>query len=151
VVGTEASELLIMDTTGTAIQSRVKLSAVPAFLAVNGLLDVDYRVVVAARNGHVYTVKNGEVSSTVIELEAQPVGLLRTNKSVIVGCMNNTLVSARGFCFSGRASAQLGVPGLARHCVSCRQAAPLTCAGRTRPILPALCCEVHLGSPQPQP
>jgi Bardet-Biedl syndrome 1 protein len=32
-------------------------------------------------------------NSTVIELEAQPVGLLRTNKSVIVGCMNNTLVS----------------------------------------------------------
>jgi hypothetical protein len=62
VVGTEASELLIMDTTGTAIQSRVKLPAVPAFLAVNGLLDVDYRVAVAARNGYVYTVKNGELS-----------------------------------------------------------------------------------------
>lgn len=93
VVGTEAGELLILDPTGTSIQTTVKLPAVPVFLAINGLLDVDYRVVVAARNGYVYTVKNGELSSTVMELESQPVGLIRTNKSVIVGCMNNTLVS----------------------------------------------------------
>ena len=50
-MGTEAGELLILDPTGTSIQTTVKLPAVPVFLAINGLLDVDYRVVVAARNG----------------------------------------------------------------------------------------------------
>jgi Bardet-Biedl syndrome 1 protein len=51
------------------------------------------RVLHVCTDRYVYTVKNGELSSTVMELESQPVGLIRTNKSVIVGCMNNTLVS----------------------------------------------------------
>ena len=33
------------------------MPAVPVFLSVSGLYDVEYRVVVACRNGTVYTLK----------------------------------------------------------------------------------------------
>ena len=33
------------------------MPAVPVFLSVSGLYDVEYRVVVACRNGAVYTLK----------------------------------------------------------------------------------------------
>ena len=57
-------------------------------MSVTGLYDVEYRIVVACRDGNVYTIKNGEVTGNVIQLEAQPSGLLRTGKSIIVGCAN---------------------------------------------------------------
>ena len=40
----------------------MKLPAVPVFITVTGLLDVDYRIVVAARDGNLYTMKNGELT-----------------------------------------------------------------------------------------
>ena len=51
---------------------------------MTGLLDVDYRIVVACRNGHIHTIKNGELSGLVIELESQPCGLVRTAKNIVV-------------------------------------------------------------------
>jgi hypothetical protein len=64
----------ILEPSGTAISCTVQLPSPPVFLAVSGLRAVDYRVVAACRNGHLYTVKNGELSATVIELEAMPSG-----------------------------------------------------------------------------
>mmetsp|Transcript_17466 Transcript_17466/g.38031 ORF Transcript_17466/g.38031 Transcript_17466/m.38031 type:complete len:600 (-) Transcript_17466:231-2030(-) len=93
VIGTERCQLLILDPSGTSVSHKVKLPAVPVFIAVTGLLDVDYRIVVAARDGNLYTMKNGELTGMAIELESQPCGLVRTNKNIIVGCMNNTIHS----------------------------------------------------------
>ena len=45
----------------------------------------------ACRDGNVYTIKNGEVTGNVIELEAMPCALCRIDKSVLVGCMSNTV------------------------------------------------------------
>ena len=50
---------------------QVNLPAVPVFVSVSGLLDVEYRLAVACRNGVVHMVKNGQLLSTSIELEAQ--------------------------------------------------------------------------------
>jgi Bardet-Biedl syndrome 1 protein len=61
------------------------------FVASTGLLDVDYRIVVACRDGRVYTVKNDELSTVVIELETQPCGLIRTAKQIHVACMNRVI------------------------------------------------------------
>ena len=48
-----------------------------AQMAVAGLYSVDYRIVCACRNGNVYSIKNGELSGSVIELESMPCGLVR--------------------------------------------------------------------------
>mmetsp|Transcript_36995 Transcript_36995/g.44743 ORF Transcript_36995/g.44743 Transcript_36995/m.44743 type:complete len:613 (+) Transcript_36995:397-2235(+) len=93
VIGTEAQQMIILDPTGTSVSVKVKIPSVPVFLAVNGLLDVEYRIVIAARDGNLYTVKNAELTGMVIELESQPCGLVRTHKSIIVGCMNNVIHS----------------------------------------------------------
>ncbi|KAK3242964.1 Bardet-Biedl syndrome 1 protein [Cymbomonas tetramitiformis] len=93
VIGTEAQQLIILDATGTSVLNMLKLPSVPVFLAVSGMLDVDYRIIIAGRDGNLYTVKNGEVTGMVIELEAQPCGLVRTHKSILVGCMNNVVHS----------------------------------------------------------
>eukprot|EP00935_MAST-01C_sp_MAST-1C-sp1_P000776 g776.t1 len=93
VIGTESKQVLILKPSGTQILSRCSVGGVPVHMAVTGLYDVDYRVVVACRNGSVYTIKNGEVAASVIELETQPCGLVRLDKSIIVPCMDSVVHS----------------------------------------------------------
>eukprot|EP00002_Diphylleia_rotans_P010307 TRINITY_DN2075_c0_g1_i3.p1 TRINITY_DN2075_c0_g1~~TRINITY_DN2075_c0_g1_i3.p1 ORF type:complete len:559 (+),score=112.06 TRINITY_DN2075_c0_g1_i3:50-1726(+) len=91
VVGTESKEVLILAPNGSTILHKVTLRGVPAFIGITGLYDVDYRIVVACRDGNLYTIKSGELMSVVIQLEAQPCGLVRIDKHIYVGCMNNVL------------------------------------------------------------
>ena len=77
-VGTESAELYVLNAGGSAVKTTTRLTSVPVFVASTGLLDVDYRIVVACRDGRVYTIKNDELSTVVIELETQPCGLVRT-------------------------------------------------------------------------
>jgi|TARA_B100000768_G_scaffold166959_1_gene170720 Bardet-Biedl syndrome 1 protein len=90
-VGTESAELYVLNANGSAVKHSVKLPSAPVFVASTGLLDVDYRIVVACRDGRVYTVKNDELSTVVIELETQPCGLIRTAKQIHVACMNRVI------------------------------------------------------------
>eukprot|EP00879_Flechtneria_rotunda_P025766 GHRR01027411.1.p1 GENE.GHRR01027411.1~~GHRR01027411.1.p1 ORF type:complete len:329 (+),score=99.63 GHRR01027411.1:210-1196(+) len=76
VVGTEDCRILILGSGGTALDKSIMLPAPPAFLATAGELDVGYRVTVAARDGRLYNIKNGNLSNSVIQLEAQPVGVV---------------------------------------------------------------------------
>mmetsp|Transcript_105811 Transcript_105811/g.183700 ORF Transcript_105811/g.183700 Transcript_105811/m.183700 type:complete len:479 (-) Transcript_105811:128-1564(-) len=91
VLGTENKMVYILDSSALNIASKVALDAVPSFISVLGLYDVEYRITVACRNGNIYTIKNGQVLSTVIELETQPVGLVRYDKNIYVGCMDNVI------------------------------------------------------------
>lgn len=91
VLGTENKMVYILDSSALNIASKVALDAVPSFISVLGLYDVEYRITVACRDGNIYTIKNGQVLSTVIELETQPVGLVRYDKNIYVGCMDNVI------------------------------------------------------------
>jgi hypothetical protein len=62
VVGTESRHIIIMDPSGTSILKKFLLPSVPVFLAVQGTFDVEYRIVIAARNGNIYQIKKGKVS-----------------------------------------------------------------------------------------
>lgn len=93
VIGTESKDVFVLDPEAFTVLARMSLSSVPVFISVNGLFDVEFRIVVACRDGKVYTLKRGsKLAKACIELGAQAVGLERTGKSVIVGCMDNTLV-----------------------------------------------------------
>jgi hypothetical protein len=76
VIGTEDSRLLILDPTATRVSTSVTLGAPAAFLAVAGTLNAGYRVTAAARDGKLYTIKAGALSSSVIQLDAQAVGVV---------------------------------------------------------------------------
>mmetsp|Transcript_7059 Transcript_7059/g.25118 ORF Transcript_7059/g.25118 Transcript_7059/m.25118 type:complete len:582 (-) Transcript_7059:34-1779(-) len=91
VIGTEARQVLILDPPGNSIRVKCTLPAVPVFMGITGLFDVEYRIVVACRDGAVYTIKNGEVTGTVIELQSHPVGLVRAQKSILIGTMDDTI------------------------------------------------------------
>ncbi|EFJ41176.1 Bardet-Biedl syndrome protein 1 [Volvox carteri f. nagariensis] len=91
VVGTESGRVLIINAAGTAIVKNIWVGITPAMIAVQGELDVGYRITVAGRDGKLYHIRNGELTQTIIQLEAQPVGLVRLSKHVAVGCMNDVI------------------------------------------------------------
>mmetsp|Transcript_59051 Transcript_59051/g.104958 ORF Transcript_59051/g.104958 Transcript_59051/m.104958 type:complete len:600 (+) Transcript_59051:52-1851(+) len=107
VIGTENRMVYILDSSALNLAAKVKLDAVPTFISVLGLYDVEYRITVACRDGNIYTIKNGQVLSNVIELETQPVGLVRFDKNVYVGCMDNVI---HCFHFKGKKNHSIYLP-----------------------------------------
>ncbi|BFZ06952.1 hypothetical protein BsWGS_09991 [Bradybaena similaris] len=93
VLGTENKAIYVLDPGAFTVLATMELPSVPVFISVTGLFDVDYRIVVACRNGRVYTLKRGskDVTKNMIELASQPVGMERINKNIYVGCMDDTL------------------------------------------------------------
>ncbi|CAM9367615.1 unnamed protein product [Chrysoparadoxa australica] len=59
VLGTESRDVILLSPPGNVI-AKLSLPSVPVLMATYGLLDVEWRVVVACRNGKIYTVKNGD-------------------------------------------------------------------------------------------
>lgn len=93
IVGTEARQLLFLDPGCTAVELAVNLPAVPTHIAVHGLLNVEYRVNVACRDGVVYAVKDKQFMSTKIECGSLPCGLVRTENELFVGTVDHGLHS----------------------------------------------------------
>ncbi|KXZ45593.1 BBS1 protein [Gonium pectorale] len=91
VIGTESGRVLILNPAGTAPVKNIWVGITPAMIAIQGELDVGYRITVAGRDGKLYHIRNGELQQTIIQLEAQPVGLVRLVKHVAVGCMNDVI------------------------------------------------------------
>lgn len=57
VVGAESGQVFILDPSGSQILKTFSLPSAPVHMAVQGVLDVEYRICVACRNGNVYTIK----------------------------------------------------------------------------------------------
>merc|ERR1719247_4080575 len=134
VLGTENKMVYILDSSALNIATKVELDAVPSFISVLGLYEVEYRITVACRDGNIYTIKNGQVLSTVIELETQPVGLVRFDKNIYVGCMDNIM---HCFHFKGKKNHSIYLP------------CPISCMGllqltRTR-TAKAICVALNNG------
>ncbi len=70
----------------------MSLPAVPVFLSVSGLYEVDYQLSVACRDASVYTFKRGgRTPKYKISLGSQPCGMLQMDKQIVLGCMDNSL------------------------------------------------------------
>lgn len=93
IIGTESGRVLILNPLGTAVLHNVFVGATPAFMAVQGELEVGYRITVAGRDGKLYTIRNAKVEQTIIQLESPPVGLVKLGKNILVGCMNDVMHS----------------------------------------------------------
>ncbi len=119
VVGTESGAVLVLEPTGTAVQASLQLPSAPVHMAVTGARLIDYRIVCACRDGNVYTIKNGEISGVVIELDSLPCGIVRLEKLIIVGCMSNTV---HAFTLRGKPTYSIYLPAP----VSCMDLLQLT-------------------------
>eukprot|EP00947_MAST-08B_sp_MAST-8B-sp1_P003262 g3262.t1 len=107
VIGTENKQVLVLDPPGSTVLQRCTLRGVPVMMAITGLYDVDFRIVVAGRDGNIYTIKNGEVMGTVIQLETQICGLVRLQKNILVGCVDQAVHS---FHIKGKKNYSLLMP-----------------------------------------
>ncbi|KXJ22583.1 Bardet-Biedl syndrome 1 protein [Exaiptasia diaphana] len=93
VIGTESKDVFVLDPEAFTVLAKMSLPSVPSFMSVTGLFDVEFRIVVACRDGKVYTLKRGsKTAKACIELTSQAVGLERIGKNIVVGCMDDTLV-----------------------------------------------------------
>ncbi|EFC46696.1 predicted protein [Naegleria gruberi] len=104
VVGTESGIVFILTPQGSQIMKAVQLPSAPVKFCIAGNYDSDYRITAACRNGNVYTIKNGEVSGVVIELESHPVSIVKIDKTFAIGLMNNSI-----HCYNTRGKKQYSI------------------------------------------
>ncbi|CAM9680067.1 unnamed protein product [Ascophyllum nodosum] len=126
IAGTEDGQIVFLDPPCKAIVSaQLPAGAVPAFLAVEGLFDADWRIAVACRERQIHTVKNGEVArtavvtGTVIHLEATPCGLARLSRKASCPAIGIAIIyvattdrSLHAYHLKGRRDSTLKMPTL---------------------------------------
>lgn len=107
VIGTESAHLYILNGAGTDVACKIQLPSVAVSIATIGAWESDYRIVVACRDGNVYTIKKGKLLGGNIECETQPIAVTIVDKNIIVACMDNTLHS---YHFKGKKNYTLNFP-----------------------------------------
>eukprot|EP00817_Percolomonadidae_sp_ATCC50343_P006749 CAMPEP_0117423714 /NCGR_PEP_ID=MMETSP0758-20121206/4274_1 /TAXON_ID=63605 /ORGANISM="Percolomonas cosmopolitus, Strain AE-1 (ATCC 50343)" /LENGTH=603 /DNA_ID=CAMNT_0005207051 /DNA_START=6 /DNA_END=1817 /DNA_ORIENTATION=+ len=111
VVGTESGRVIILSPQVNNVLKSIVLPSPAVCMTATGNFDVDYRVIIACRNGNVYTVKNSELSGVVIELDSQPTDVLKIDKQIIIATMNNTI-----HCYSrGKKQYSIYTPSTIKH------------------------------------
>ncbi|CEG37042.1 Quinonprotein alcohol dehydrogenase-like superfamily [Plasmopara halstedii] len=93
VVASESCMVYVLDPQGTTVIQQIKVPGVPVEIVAVGLLDIEYRLVMTTRNSTVYTIKNGELLRSVIELELPACGLVQLDKSIVIASMSRKLTS----------------------------------------------------------
>lgn len=101
IMGTESRSVYVLDSEAFTILAETAIPDVPCFFNASGLFDVEYRILVCARNGCVYTTKRGTrvINRPTFELNSHVVGMTRVAKTVVVACMDKTL---RGYSLKGK-------------------------------------------------
>ncbi|XP_044034129.1 Bardet-Biedl syndrome 1 protein [Siniperca chuatsi] len=100
VIGTESSDVYVLDPEAFIILSKMSLPAAPTMMDVTGQFDVEFRITVACRNGNIYILRReSDKPKYCIELSSHPVGLVRVGKNVVVGCTDESL---QGFSQKGK-------------------------------------------------
>lgn len=93
VLGTEDKSVYILDTEAFIVLTTMTLPSVPFLINASGMYDIEFRIILACRNGGVYAMKRGSTTGKLcFELNSQPVGLQRIGKSIVVACMDNSLL-----------------------------------------------------------
>jgi Bardet-Biedl syndrome 1 protein len=100
IVGTESGHVHFLppDPADSNIICTVKLSSAPVLLSTSGLFDIEWRVVVACRDGRVYNIKNGEVRGSAmlgstIEVGSLAIAIARQDKNIVISSMDKQLAS----------------------------------------------------------
>ena len=107
IVATESGSILILDPASSAVSKAFQVAGVPSIMAVDGQLDIDYRVMIACRDGHVYSIKKGKLLGSVMQMESLVTGLTIIDKVVYVACMDGC-VHAHSFKAKKLFTIQLG-------------------------------------------
>lgn len=107
VVGTENCFVHILHHNASEVTKKIQLASPAVHLITAGQLDVEYRIIIACRNGLIYTVKNGVLQATTIEPDAHPVAIARYENQVAVATTTNAL---HFFHLKGKRQASVYMP-----------------------------------------
>ncbi|XP_003740934.1 Bardet-Biedl syndrome 1 protein [Galendromus occidentalis] len=94
VLGTENKDIYILEPDAFTVLTSMVVPSIPVMMDITGLFDVDYRILVACRDGCIYSLKRGQKSAKLcIELHSQAVGICARPSlgCVYVGCMDRSL------------------------------------------------------------
>ncbi|EPY41902.1 Bardet-Biedl syndrome 1 protein like protein (BBS1-like protein 1) [Angomonas deanei] len=69
----------------------IKLPSTGVQMITAGCYNQEYRIIISARDGKIYNLKNGKLSTSVIQPDSLPVAIARYNNNVAVATMNNTI------------------------------------------------------------
>ncbi|XP_024604550.1 Bardet-Biedl syndrome 1 protein isoform X4 [Neophocaena asiaeorientalis asiaeorientalis] len=137
VLGTENKELLVLDPEAFTVLAKISLPSVPVFLEVSGQFDVEFRLAAACRNGNIYMLRrDSKRPKYCIELSAQPVGLVRVHKVLVVGSNQDSL---HGFTHKRSQGLQAVMAGLANGEVRIYRDKALLSIVRTPDAVTSLC------------
>ncbi|XP_058121914.1 Bardet-Biedl syndrome 1 protein homolog [Anopheles ziemanni] len=98
ILATESGELLLLDTQAFVVLAQAKVGpfqGTPSMISASGQYDVDYRVVIATREGSLYLLRKGWLAGQhIVKLEAPAAGLslLPIDQTIVVVCMNQSLL-----------------------------------------------------------
>ncbi|XP_027883310.1 BBSome complex member BBS1 isoform X1 [Xiphophorus couchianus] len=138
VIGTENSNVFILDPEAFTILCKMSLPAVPTMMDVTGQFDVEFRITVACRNGSIYILRReSEKPKYCIELSSHPVGLVRVGKNMVVGCTDESL---QGFTQKGKKLWKIILPAP----VTTMAAMDLPTRGLQAVLVGLANCQVHL-------
>lgn len=93
IVGTEGGFIYIIDSSGSKIILKCKVPSIPHLITTFGCFDIDYNIYVATRDNIIYLIRQGELSSFQIEIQKKIFGMLKTPKSLIIGCIDASIHS----------------------------------------------------------
>uniref|UniRef100_A0A1A7XV17 BBSome complex member BBS1 n=1 Tax=Iconisemion striatum TaxID=60296 RepID=A0A1A7XV17_9TELE len=138
VIGTENSDVFVLDPEAFTILSKMSLPAAPTLMDVTGQFDVEFRITVACRNGNIYILRReSNKPKYCIELSSHPVGLVRIGKNVVVGCTDESL---QGFTQKGKKLWKSTLPAP----ITTMAAMDLPTRGFQGVLVGLANCEVHL-------
>ncbi|CAB1451552.1 unnamed protein product [Pleuronectes platessa] len=138
VIGTESSDVYVLDPEAFIILSKMTLPAPPTMMDVTGQFDVEFRITVACRNGNIYILRReSDKPKYCVELASHPVGLVRVGKNVVVGCTDESL---QGFTQKGKKLWQTILPAP----ITTMAAMDLPTRGFQAVLVGLANCEVHL-------
>lgn len=97
LVATESCQVLILDSNATTVETFIEVPSPVAFIATYGLLKSNHRIVVACRDGFVYTIRDKKVLPTQFQLPALPTSMTVTATHIWTTCADHSL-----YCWSHR-------------------------------------------------
>ncbi|CAJ1081330.1 Bardet-Biedl syndrome 1 protein [Xyrichtys novacula] len=138
VIGTECSDVYILDPEAFIILTKMSLPAAPTMMDVTGQYDVEFRITVACRNGNIYILRReSDKPKYCVELSSHPVGLVRVGKNMVVGCTDESL---QGFTQKGKKLWRVELPAP----ITTMASMDLPTKGFQAVLLGLANCEVHL-------
>lgn len=98
ILATESGEILILDTQAFVVLHQARacnFQGTPSIISASGQYDIDFRLVIATREGSICLLKKGWlVGHHIVKLEHPTAGLalLPIDQTIVVVCMNNYLL-----------------------------------------------------------